>query len=135
MCSTRVDKHYSCLIPALKVGKDVFCEWPLARNAAQAEEMLTLAKEKGVKTLVGLQAGVSPALLKIRSIIEEGRIGKVVSSMFHGTPKVFEDTESDGLAYQQDRSVGGYLVSIYGIHCELTRSLDNCNRGLMLIIL
>ncbi|KAL1595070.1 hypothetical protein SLS60_009757 [Paraconiothyrium brasiliense] len=116
VCSTRVDKHYDCLLPALEAGKDVFCEWPLASNAKQAEAMLALAREKGVKTLVGLQAGVSPVLLKIKSVIEEGRIGRVVSSMFHGTPKFFGESEWEGNAYQQDRSVGGNMVSIYGMH-------------------
>jgi predicted dehydrogenase len=118
VCSVRVDKHYDCLLPALQQGKDVFCEWPLATNAKQAEEMLALAREKGVRTLVGLQAGVSPALLKIKEVIEQGRIGKVVSSMFHGTPKFFGETQWEGTAYQEDRSVGGNLVTIYGMHCK-----------------
>ncbi|KAJ4303375.1 hypothetical protein N0V90_002268 [Kalmusia sp. IMI 367209] len=116
VCSTRVDKHYDGLMPALRAGKDVFCEWPLAQNVKQAEEMLALAKEKGVKTLVGLQAGVSPVLLKIKSIIEEGKIGKVVSSVFHGTPKFFGETVWEGMKYQQDREVGANMVSIYGMH-------------------
>jgi predicted dehydrogenase len=75
VCSVRVDKHYDALMPALKAGKDVFCEWPLAKDAAQAEELVKVAREKGVKTLVGLQAGVSPTLLKLKQIINEGKIG------------------------------------------------------------
>ncbi|KAF1979735.1 NAD-binding Rossmann fold oxidoreductase family protein [Bimuria novae-zelandiae CBS 107.79] len=116
VCATRVDKHYECLVPALKAGKDVFCEWPLASNAAQAEEMLALAKEKGVRTLVGLQAGVSPAMRKMKSVIEEGKIGEVVSAVFHGTPTFFGGSVWEGHGYQQERSVGGNLVSIYGVH-------------------
>ncbi|KAF2445629.1 NAD(P)-binding protein [Karstenula rhodostoma CBS 690.94] len=116
VCSVRVDKHYDCLLPALKAGKHVFCEWPLASNAQQADEMLALAREKGVRTLVGLQAGVSPVLLKIKSVIEEGKIGRVVSSMFHGTPKFFGENAWEGNAYQQDRNLGGSMVSIYGVH-------------------
>jgi predicted dehydrogenase len=75
VCSVRVDKHYDALMPALKAGKHAFCEWPLAKDAAQAEELIKVAKEKGVKTLVGLQAGVSPTLLKLKQIISEGKIG------------------------------------------------------------
>lgn len=98
----------------------MFCEWPLAKDKEQAAEMLALAREKGVRTVVGLQAGVSPALLKVKRIIEEERIGKVVSSMFHGTPKFFGESAWEGQAYQQERSVGGNLVTIYGIHCKFS---------------
>lgn len=123
ICSVRVDKHYDALMPALKAGKDVFCEWPLAKDAAQAEEMLAVAKEKGVRTLVGLQAGVSPGMRKVREVLVSGRIGKVLSSTFHGTPKFFGGTEYEGLAYQNDPSVGGNMVTIYGVHCEFLLSL------------
>lgn len=119
VCSVRVDKHYPTLLPSLKAGKDVFCEWPLAKNAEEAEEMLKLAKEKGVKTVVGLQAHVSPALKKIKEVIDSGKIGKVLSSTFHGTPLVFGATVAENALYQNDRSIGGNLLSIYGIHCML----------------
>jgi predicted dehydrogenase len=117
VCSVRVDKHYPTLLPSIKAGKDVFCEWPLASNAAQAEEMLALAQEKGVKTVVGLQQHVSPALKKIKEVIASGKIGKVLSSTFHGTPLVFGATVPENALYQNDISIGGNLVTIYGVHC------------------
>ncbi|KAF2876681.1 oxidoreductase [Massariosphaeria phaeospora] len=116
VCSVRVDKHYKTLLPSLKAGKDIFCEWPLAKDAKEAEEMLAIAKEKGVKTLVGLQAHQSPALKKIKDVIDSGRIGKVLSSTFHGTPKSFGATDMEATAYMQDRKVGGNMLTIYGIH-------------------
>lgn len=116
VCSVRVDKHYDALMPALKAGKDVFCEWPLAKDATQAEELLRVAKEKGVKTLIGLQTGVSPALRNLKALLRSGRIGKVLSTTFHGTPKFFGESEWEGLAYSHDISVGGNLVTIYAMH-------------------
>lgn len=130
VCATRVDKHFECLLPALEAGKDVFCEWPLAKDAAQAKEMARLAGDKGVKTVVGLQAGRSPLLSKIRSVIEEGKIGKVVSSVFHGTPGFFGESAWEGQAYQQERGVGGSMVAIYGVHCEYSFPLwDSAEDG------
>ena len=122
VCSVRVDKHYDALLPALKAGKDAFCEWPLAKDAAQAEELVKVAKEKGVKTVVGLQAGVSPTLLKLKQIVDSGRIGKVLSSTFHGTTTGAGATEWEGLSYMNDRSTGGNLLTIYTVHCEFTSS-------------
>jgi predicted dehydrogenase len=117
VCSVRVDKHYPTLLPSIKAGKDVYCEWPLASNAKQAEEMLALAKEKGVKTVVGLQQHVSPTLKKIKEVIASGKIGKVLSSTFHGTPLFFGATVNENTLYQNDISSGGNLVTIYGVHC------------------
>ncbi|KAF2687884.1 NAD(P)-binding protein [Lentithecium fluviatile CBS 122367] len=116
VCSVRVDKHYDALLPALNAGKDVFCEWPLAKDAAQAAEMVKVAKEKGVKTLLGLQAGVSPTLLKLKQIIDDGKIGKVLSSTFHGTNILSGGTSWESLAYSNDRSIGGNLLTIYAVH-------------------
>lgn len=113
---TRVDMHYAGLLPALKAGKDVFCEWPLAQTTAQAEELASIAKEKNVKTFVGIQAPQSPALNKIRTLLRDGRIGKVLSSTFYGTPKFFGKTELEALSWSHDISVGGNLVSIYALH-------------------
>ena len=119
---TRVDKHHSGILPAVKAGKDVFCEWPLSQTTAQAEEVLALAKEKNVKTLVGIQAGQSPLLRKVKEILRSGRIGKVLSSNFHGTCKFFGKTEYEGQGWQHDRSFGGNLVTIYALHGKLIQT-------------
>src|SRR5437867_3206272 len=35
----RVPGHYELVMRALQAGKNVFCEWPLGRTVAEAEEM------------------------------------------------------------------------------------------------
>ncbi|CAI6335270.1 unnamed protein product [Periconia digitata] len=116
VCSIRVDKHYEALLPSIKAGKDIFCEWPLAKDAAQADEMLKLAKEKGVKTLVGLQSNQSPTVKKIRELLDSGRIGTLLSTSFHGTSPFFTPTMMESIAYQNDDTSGGNLLTIYGGH-------------------
>jgi predicted dehydrogenase len=82
--------HKSLLLPAIDAGKDVFCEWPLARNLPEAREIVQLAKNKGVKTAIGLQARQDPAILKAKEIVRSGQIGKVMgTNMFgHVSPKL-----------------------------------------------
>ena len=63
--SVKVPLHHQLTMPALKAKKDVFVEWPLAANLAQAEEMTALAKKQGVKTVVGLQARLQSVVLKV----------------------------------------------------------------------
>ena len=53
---------------------------------AEAEEMEEIAKSKGVRTMVGLQAWQSPFVNKVKEIVESGQIGKVLSTTFVGNP-------------------------------------------------
>jgi predicted dehydrogenase len=71
--STRVDTHYGLAKTAVKAGKNTYVEWPLGSNAEQARELVALAREKGVRTVVGLQGRREPSILKAKEIIE--RIG------------------------------------------------------------
>ena len=63
--SVKVQMHHQLTTPALRSKKDVFVEWPLGANLAQAEEMTALAKKQGVKTIVGLQARQQAVVLKV----------------------------------------------------------------------
>ena len=77
-------QHYDLIRPALEAGKDVFCEWPLARNDKEAEELTALAKEKGVRTMVGLQARQNPSILKAKELVESGKLGKILGTTMFG---------------------------------------------------
>jgi predicted dehydrogenase len=82
--SVNVPQHYDLIRPALEANKDVFSEWPLARNVAEAEELTQLAKEKGVRTMVGLQARQNPAILKVKEIVASGKLGKILGTTMFG---------------------------------------------------
>ena len=55
----RVPGHHELVMAGLGAGKAVLCEWPLGRTLAEAEEMAGLARQRSLKTIVGLQAGVA----------------------------------------------------------------------------
>lgn len=75
----RVPSHHPITIAALAAGKHVYTEWPLGRTIAEAEEMAALARAKGLKTAVGLQSRVTPALQYAREMIESGSLGDVLT--------------------------------------------------------
>lgn len=60
-------------------------EWPLAATVAEAEELAELAKEKGVKTIVGVQALASPLVGRLRDILGNGELGTILSSTVNAT--------------------------------------------------
>src|ERR671914_895926 len=111
----RVPSHYEPTKAAIEAGKHVYTEWPLGRTTAEAEELATLARAKGVRTAVGLQSRVSPALLYIKGLIEAGYVGEVLSC--HVT------TMRDGAlerpssrTWQRDASLGANTLTIANGH-------------------
>ena len=75
----RVPAHYEPVMAALGQGKHVYCEWPLGRTTAEAEEMAMAARARGLVTAVGLQARVNPTLLHMRELIADGYVGEMVA--------------------------------------------------------
>src|SRR5439155_8569916 len=60
--TVKVPHHRELASAALAAGKAVYCEWPLGRDLDDARAMATLAAERGVRTVVGLQARQAPAI-------------------------------------------------------------------------
>ena len=77
--SVRAPKHHRITMDALRVGKHVYTEWPLGANLREAEEMADLAREKGLKTMVGLQERRAPLYLRLKELVDEGYFGEMVS--------------------------------------------------------
>ncbi|WP_028672046.1 Gfo/Idh/MocA family protein [Saccharospirillum impatiens] len=75
--------HKEMALAAIAAGKSVYCEKPLAINAADALEMTLAAERAGVKTLVGFNYMRNPASQLAREIIAAGEIGEIVH--FRGT--------------------------------------------------
>ncbi|KAI9770337.1 MAG: transcription regulator gal80 [Candelina submexicana] len=116
VCTVRVDSHYDVIKPLLEAGKDVFSEWPLAKNLAQAEELRDLAKEKGVRTMVGLQGRRGPPVQTIKRILESGRIGRVLSSTLVADAFNGGAVEIEKARFMLDRENGGGILTIHFAH-------------------
>lgn len=78
--TVKVPYHYELVVSALEHGKAVYCEWPLAVDLAEAEELNRLALARGNYAAVGLQARSSPAIRHLRKIVRDGYVGKVLST-------------------------------------------------------
>lgn len=111
----RVPLHYEPTKAAIEAGKHVYTEWPLGRTTAEAEELAALARAKGVQTAVGLQSRVSPALLYMKALVEEGFVGEVLSC--------HADCMRDGAlerpssrTWQRDASLGANPLTIANGH-------------------
>ena len=111
----KAPSHHEVVMAALGAGKNVYCEWPLGANLAEAEEMAALARASGVKAVVGLQARCDPAIRYLRELIADGYVGDVVAvSMSMFTGGVLERTSSR--LWDRDRTKGISALTVRGIH-------------------
>jgi len=75
--STPPGVHHEIALAAARSGKHVFCEKPIALNAAQAREMWEVAEANGVVHYLNHEYRRCPAVALARQLIEEGRLGRI----------------------------------------------------------
>ena len=75
--ATPVRFHYEMAKAALDAGKHVFVEKPMARSGAESEELVSLADRQGLVLMVGHTFLFSPAVRRMKEIIDAGDIGTV----------------------------------------------------------
>src|SRR5918911_3376628 len=64
---------------AIKAGKDIYCEKPIATNLAEAIATCRLAKQSGVKNGVVQDKLFLPGLIKLRMLRDTGFFGRMLS--------------------------------------------------------
>ncbi|KAH8916536.1 NAD(P)-binding protein [Atractiella rhizophila] len=85
--SVIVDKHYDLVLPSLKKGKKAFVEWPLAKSLDEAQELVDVARKSGAlqSSFVGLQGRFNPVVKKVKQLVEDGEVGKILSTTWNCT--------------------------------------------------
>ncbi len=114
--TVKVPEHRAIVLAALAAGKHVYCEWPLGRDLAEAEEMAEAARAAGVHVAIGLQGANATAVRHAAELVQDGAIGQPLSL------RVVSSTAGWGLvapphyAYLQDKRNGATLATIAGGH-------------------
>ena len=103
--------HKEWVIKALKAGKHVLCEKPLALSADDAREMFSVAKENNVILMEAYAYLHSPYIASLKEDIQSGIIGEVE----------FVDTAFFTQYYIEDirmyKELGGGAVYDLGCYC------------------
>src|SRR6266446_4332803 len=122
--TVKVPHHRELVSAALAVGKAVYCEWPLGRDLDEARAMAAQAAEKGIRTVVGLQARQAPAIEFVQELLSNGYVGEVLSTTMVGL-SVPGDVVVQPNAYMLDKTNGANVLTIAVGH-----SLDILNHVL-----
>jgi predicted dehydrogenase len=75
--ATPVSTHFSLAAAALRAGKHVFVEKPLAASGAEAAELVRLAEERDLVLMPGHTFLYSPPVTMIRELIVAGTLGEI----------------------------------------------------------
>ncbi|MCB0060645.1 MAG: Gfo/Idh/MocA family oxidoreductase [Caldilineaceae bacterium] len=78
---TAPDSHYPIALAALKAGKHLFCEKPLALTYPQAKELYEVAQTAGVVTGIGFVHRVTPAARLAHQLVSSGALGEIYNVM------------------------------------------------------
>ncbi len=102
--------HHPITLAAARAGKHVLCEKPVSLDLSQAEEMIAACQTAGVVFQVGHHMRSWAAALQAKSMIDEGRIGKVTYARFRQAHDWAGSPVVRGVFGSKEASGGGTLL-------------------------
>ena len=71
--------HHEDALLALRAGKHVLVEKPFTMNAAEAEELVSEARQRGLFLMEAMWARFLPHMREVRRLLAEGVLGEIVT--------------------------------------------------------
>jgi len=75
--ATAVRSHYPLAKASLQAGKHTFIEKPMASSSHECEELIEIARKNSLVLMIGHTFLYSPAVRKIKEIVDSGDIGEI----------------------------------------------------------
>ena len=104
--------HAEWTIAAAEKGKHVFCEKPLALTPAQAQTMVDACKKAGVVFFEAFVFLYHPQTMRLRQILDSGRIGKLIQVEAHIDANIFGRPNIETNIRLSKELVGGALMDM-----------------------
>jgi len=124
--STSEPEHAAPVIEALKLGKPVFVEKPIALTLDDADRMIEAADQSGASLHVGYSLRFNRPYLVGKQQILDGKLGRIVA----GTSRLY-NTKAHGLQIIQRSAEATfvkdaltYLVDLFGWYLEGARPVE-----------
>ena len=111
--------HAQLSIAALRAGKHVLCEKPMATTLADCEAMVAAARESGKFLMIGQNQRLTKAHQKARELVENGTLGKILTfrtTFGHGGPETWSvDPGKNTWFFDKSKAAMGAMADL-GIH-------------------
>ena len=113
--ATPPSSHATYAIMAMKAGKPVYVEKPLAASYLDCQRVMRISRETGVPCFVAYYRRKLPYFNKVHELLQEGAIGKVVNVQIRfSVPPRDLDYNSTNLPWRVQRDIagGGYFYDL-----------------------
>ena len=111
--------HAPITIAALKAGKHVLCEKPMATTLEECEEMVRTAHEAGKFLMIGHNQRLAKAHAVAKELIDQGMIGRIITfrtTFGHGGPETWSvDPGKNTWFFDKNKAAMGAMADL-GIH-------------------
>jgi predicted dehydrogenase len=112
--AVKVPAHREFVLAALEAGKAVYCEAPLGRTVAEAEQMASAVGS--LHTAIGLQGRLNPAVRRAAQLVSSGKIGPPLSARIVSSTSGFGPEMPSAYDYFNKESSGANLLTISAGH-------------------
>ena len=111
--------HADVTMEALKKGKHVLCEKPMATTLEESERMVEVSEEEGKILNIAHNQRLNPVHRRAKELIEEGSIGKVLTfrtTFGHGGPEEWSSSPGKDVWFFYEDAAGMGAMGDLGIH-------------------
>lgn len=112
--------HKQYVVAAAEAGKHVLVEKPMGLSAAEDRDMIDACERAGVELFVAYYRRFHPHVLKMKELIDSGRIGRPVSAVIeYAQPPAPGTSWGGGWRVQPEVSGGGLFVDVVSHRIDL----------------
>ncbi len=123
--STSDALHAQIAIAALRAGKHVICEKPMALTSEDARRMLEASNQTGAKAMIGFNYRFLPAVRLAKNLIDGGVIGKIYnfSGSYNQDSGAYDDLPVERVWYAAGSKGSGVGLGIGSHLVDMARHL------------
>ena len=110
--------HFNITVKALRAGKHVLCEKPMATTPEECELMVSTARETGKHLMIAHNQRFAAAHVEAKKMIAQGAIGKILTfrTIFgHKGPESWTINAEDNWFFDKARAAFGVIADL-GAH-------------------
>lgn len=108
--------HHSMTLAAMEAGLHVLVEKPLARTAAEARDLVRIARDTGVCNMVAYHRRYEPARQRMKQLLSEGYLGKLHSVSVIVYRSTLSPAEQRYYSWLMEAEKGGGVLTAIGSH-------------------
>lgn len=127
--ATPPSSHATFAIMAMKAGKPVYIEKPMASSYEDCTRINRISKETGIPCFVAYYRRYLPYFIKVKELIEGGAIGNVINVQIRFAQPPYDlDYNKNNLPWrvQKDIAGGGYFYDLASHQLDILQDMFGC---------